>query len=92
MYSFMKWFVAVLVVALAVLGSSPVTQADEGPTADKVAAARQISYRKPDGLILSTGNLYFTSHDASTATVWRTAQSASPGQEILLYSRVLSKS
>ena len=86
MYSFMKWLAAGLVVALMVLGSSPVTQADEGPTADKVAATRQISYRKPDGLILSTGNLYFTSHDASTATVWRTAQGASPGQEILLYS------
>lgn len=45
-----------------------------------------VSNRKPDGLILSTGNLYFTSHDASTASVWRTAQSSSPGQEILLYS------
>ena len=44
-----------------------------------------VSFRKPDGLILSTGNLYFTSHDASTASVWRTAQSSSPGQEILLY-------
>lgn len=46
-----------------------------------------VSYRKPDGLILSTGNLYFTSHDAATASIWRTAQSASPGQEILLYSQ-----
>ena len=45
-----------------------------------------VSSRKPDGMILSTGNLYFTSHDAATATVWRTAQSSSPGQEILLYS------
>ncbi len=24
-----------------------------------------VSYRKPDGLILSEGNLYFTSHDAA---------------------------
>ena len=45
-----------------------------------------ISYRKPDGLILSTGNLYFTYHDAATASVWRAAQTAIPGQEILLYS------
>jgi hypothetical protein len=45
-----------------------------------------VSYRKPDGLILSTGNLYFTYHDAATASVWRAAQTAVPGQEILLYS------
>ncbi len=45
-----------------------------------------VSYRNPDGLILSTGNLYFTYHDAATASVWRAAQSALPGQEILLYS------
>jgi hypothetical protein len=44
-----------------------------------------VSNRKPDGLILSTGNLYFTSHDASGAQVFRAAQSSSPGQEILLY-------
>jgi hypothetical protein len=45
-----------------------------------------VSYRKPDGLIMSTGNLYFTYHDAATASVWRAAQTAVPGQEILLYS------
>jgi hypothetical protein len=45
-----------------------------------------VSYRKPDGLILSTGNLYFTYHDEATASVWRAAQTAVPGQEILLYS------
>ena len=45
----------------------------------------QVSYRQPDGLILSTGNLYFTSHDANYGTVWRTAQDAVAGQEILLY-------
>ncbi len=44
-----------------------------------------VSFRKPDGLILSTGNLYFTSHDAAGATVWRTAQSSIPGQEGVLY-------
>ena len=45
-----------------------------------------VSSRPPDGLILSTGNLYFTSHDAATASIWRAAQSANPGQEFLLYS------
>jgi hypothetical protein len=45
-----------------------------------------VSYRKPDGFILSTGNLYFTYHDSATASVWRAAQTAVPGQEILLYS------
>src|SRR5712691_357850 len=45
-----------------------------------------VSYRKPDGLILSTGNLYFTSHDGNTAIVWRAAQSSSPGQEFVLWS------
>jgi hypothetical protein len=45
-----------------------------------------VSYRSPDGLILSTGNLYFTYHDAATASVWRASQDAVPGQEILLYS------
>jgi hypothetical protein len=44
-----------------------------------------VSFRKPDGLILSTGNLYFTSHDASSATVWRTSQTSLPGQEIVLF-------
>jgi hypothetical protein len=34
---------------------------------------------------LSTGNLYFTSHDAAGATVWRTSQSSVPGQESVLY-------
>lgn len=44
-----------------------------------------VSYRKPDGLILSTGNIYFTSHDIAGAAVWRTSQSSSPGQETILY-------
>lgn len=44
-----------------------------------------VSLRKPDGLILSEGNLYFTSHDAAGAAVWRTAQSSNPGQETILY-------
>jgi hypothetical protein len=53
----------------------------------KITPAHQlVSYRKPDGLIMSTGNLYFTYHDDATASVWRMAQTAVPGQEILLYS------
>jgi hypothetical protein len=35
---------------------------------------------------LVDGNLYFTSHDGSIASVWRTAQRSSPGQELLLWS------
>ena len=48
-------------------------------------ASGLVSMHKPDGLILSEGNIYFTSHDASLATVWRTAQGSSPGQESVLY-------
>src|SRR2546423_414310 len=44
-----------------------------------------VSFRKPDGLILSEANLYFTSHDAAGATVWRTSQTSIPGQETVLY-------
>lgn len=49
------------------------------------AQAQQVSSRKPSGLILSTGNLYFTSHDAAGAAVWRTSQTSVPGQEGILY-------
>ena len=49
------------------------------------AQGQLISSRKPDGLILSTGNLYFMSHDAAGAAVWRTSQSSVPGQETILY-------
>src|SRR5271156_6047411 len=50
------------------------------------STSQLVSYRSPDGLILSTGNLYFTYHDAATASVWRASPDAVPGQEILLYS------
>jgi hypothetical protein len=50
------------------------------------STSQLVSYRSPDGLILSTGNLYFTYHDGATASVWRASQDAVPGQEILLYS------
>ena len=33
------------------------------------AISELVSYRKPDGFIMSTGNLYFTYHDAATASV-----------------------
>lgn len=55
------------------------------PTSAPAPTPALISHRKPDGLILSTGNLYFTSHDAAGATVWRTGQGSSPGQEAVLY-------
>jgi len=61
------------------------------PLSVRALTTGPVSYRTPDGLILSTGNLYFTSHDASTASVWRTAQSASPGQEIFLYSEPVAR-
>jgi len=44
-----------------------------------------VSFHKPDGMILSTGNIYFTSHDAFGAHVFRTGQTSIPGQEIELY-------
>lgn len=44
-----------------------------------------VSSRKPNGLAVSTGNLYFTSHDAAGAAVWRTSQSSVPGREGILY-------
>lgn len=56
------------------------------PTPISLSTSQRVSYRRPDGLILSTGNLYFTYHDDATASVWRAAQTAVPGQEILLYS------
>ena len=49
------------------------------------AQAQQVSSRKPSGLAVSTGNLYFTSHDAVGAAVWRTSQNSVPGQETILY-------
>lgn len=49
-------------------------------------AASLISERKPNAFVLSTDNVYFTSNEGTTASVWRTGQNAKPGQEILLYS------
>jgi hypothetical protein len=72
------------IAMLAILAIASVSLLPVQATAQ--SAGGLISYRKPDGLILSTGNLYFTSHDAATAAVWRASQSAVPGQELLLYS------
>jgi glucuronoarabinoxylan endo-1,4-beta-xylanase len=47
-----------------------------------VGPQANVSLHKPDGMILSTGNIYFTSHDALGAHVFRTAQTSSPGEEI----------
>jgi hypothetical protein len=49
------------------------------------AEGQLITSRKPDGLAVSTGNVYFTSHDAAGATVWRTSQNSKPGQESVLF-------
>jgi hypothetical protein len=47
-------------------------------------AWRIVAQRVADGMVLSTGNLYFTAHDNAGARVFRTAQSATPGQEAVL--------
>jgi hypothetical protein len=39
------------------------------------------NYAGVDGMVLSTANIYFTAHDRRIASVFRTAQSATPGQE-----------
>jgi O-glycosyl hydrolase len=54
-----------------------------------VSPPANVSLHQPDGLILSTGNIYFTSHDAAGAHVFRTAQTSTPAQEIELYSEGL---
>jgi hypothetical protein len=51
---------------------------EEPPTLVTAATSELVSCRNPDGLILSTGNLYVTYYDAATASVWRAAQSALP--------------
>jgi len=45
---------------------------------------RIIAQHVADGLVLSTANIYFTAHDNDVAAVFRTAQSATPGQEVEL--------
>lgn len=44
-------------------------------------SSRIVAQRVADGMVLSTANIYFTAHDGAGARVFRTAQSATPGQE-----------
>jgi hypothetical protein len=70
--------------------AAPEGEPDEGESGVAEAAEAltnaTVSFLQPDGFILSTGNLYFTTHDAAGARVVRMAQGAGPGQEIVLYS------
>jgi hypothetical protein len=74
-------FFALLLVAVCGAGNQLASAQPPAPA----ASSRLVSSRKPDGLILSTGNLYFTSHDAIGAAVWRMAQGEGPDQERILY-------
>jgi hypothetical protein len=47
-------------------------------------SSRVIAQHVADGMVLSTANIYFTAHDNAGASVFRTAQSAAPGQEVEL--------
>ena len=47
-------------------------------------SSRIVAQRVADSMVLSTANIYFTSHDTGGAQVFRTAQSATPGQEVEL--------
>jgi hypothetical protein len=42
---------------------------------------RIVAQHVADGMVLSTANIYFTAHEIPDARVFRTAQSATPGQE-----------
>jgi hypothetical protein len=44
-------------------------------------SGRIVARHVVDGMVLSTANIYFTAHDNNVARVFRTAQSAIPGQE-----------
>lgn len=66
------------------LGACASASSDE-PREDTATAAATLSSGDvtslpTDGMVLSTGNLYFTTHDITGATVYRAAQSASPGE------------
>jgi hypothetical protein len=74
---------SVLSWAIALVAVPHLFQALSSPV--PTPTTQLISSRKPDGLILSTGNLYFTSHDGVGAAVWRMAQTDTPGQERILY-------
>lgn len=44
-------------------------------------SSRIVAQHLVDGMVLSNANIYFTAHDGAGATVFRTAQSATPGHE-----------
>jgi len=48
-------------------------------------APGNVSLHNPSGMILSTGNIYFTTNDESGAHVYRMGQTDNPGQERELY-------
>lgn len=54
-------------------------------TTSQALTSGLVASRQADGIVMSTGNIYFTAHDAGGAAVWRTAQSSSPGAEGVLY-------
>lgn len=71
----------------AVAAAKPASVAAKSTSTVATAArtAASVSNRPVDGMVLSTGNIYFTSHDTSGAQVFRTGQTSSPGQEIRIY-------
>src|SRR4051812_41171189 len=66
-------------------GGSDVGVQAQGSVSAAASPGTAVSVHKPDGMILSTGNLYFTSHDVFGANVFRMGQTSTPGQEITLY-------
>lgn len=71
----------------AAVAAKPASVAAKSTSTVAIAArtAASVSNRPVDGMVLSTGNVYFTSHDASGAQVFRTGQTSSPGQERRIY-------
>jgi hypothetical protein len=55
------------------------------PVTTPAQAASRISARTSHSFVLSTGNVYFTSNEGPTASLWRIGQSARPGQETRVY-------
>jgi len=81
----MSHFPRLLLLSLLVAGALAILGFSAGPAPAPPSTSVLLSSRPPDGLILSTGNLYFTSHDGAGAAVWRMAQTELPDQERVLY-------
>jgi hypothetical protein len=81
----MSHFARLFVLSLAIVSGAPKHAFFAVSPPTPASTTILLSSRKPDGLILSTGNVYFTSHDAAGAAVWRMAQTEVPGQERVLY-------